>query len=572
MSEVKQVLKHACKFCNKSFPCGRSLGGHMRSHLIIASSDKKLLVMAPINKNKINNNGNNNIDSAGLSYELRENPKKTWRVEESSDDQEEEDEEGDKVLPSSKALFGHMKSHSNTNTNTDTDTDTNNNNIYNYSSLVDDSSTSASNQKLEELVFDSQSDNEDSTAVAVAVAPPRANRLRRSSRRRSPRYMGSATTTSCSLSLADHNASSSFVSKIEHDQEEVALCLIMLSRGGGVGSQWWSSSTPPPNSSTVVESSENNSNLFLEMKKRSLTKGKNCTLKRPCAKADLIMSEELDDSQFSCFEGRGKMEFSASGHCKDGTKLKKLGVSDHHGYVGNFGGGIDVVEVRSSKGKTKTALFVGEFGTRSYKTDIRSKRICDDDDPLALEVKKSANSESSKRSKFECATCNKVFHSYQALGGHRASHKKIKVVCSNSLKVESCSSEYSLDAEQLSPPRPRAKLHLPLPDTKNITAQKHECSICFKVFLSGQALGGHKRSHLIAAGSDQATTSHHQPIVIQKKQVLKSQISFSILISQQLLRIMSQAMPTMLGSNHGGMSHFWASSDQSKSQHFVHLI
>lgn len=32
----------------------------------------------------------------------------------------------------------------------------------------------------------------------------------------------------------------------------------------------------------------------------------------------------------------------------------------------------------------------------------------------------------------------------------------------------------------------------------------HECPVCFKVFPSGQALGGHKRSHLIG---DQVKTS-----------------------------------------------------------------
>ncbi|KAA8526803.1 hypothetical protein F0562_008968 [Nyssa sinensis] len=31
-----------------------------------------------------------------------------------------------------------------------------------------------------------------------------------------------------------------------------------------------------------------------------------------------------------------------------------------------------------------------------------------------------------KKNIFECTTCNKTFHSCQALGGHRASHKKIK--------------------------------------------------------------------------------------------------------------------------------------------------
>ncbi|KAF1002415.1 hypothetical protein AG4045_015274 [Apium graveolens] len=33
---------------------------------------------------------------------------------------------------------------------------------------------------------------------------------------------------------------------------------------------------------------------------------------------------------------------------------------------------------------------------------------------------------------------------------------------------------------------------------KIIKGGSHECQICFRVFSSGQALGGHKRSHLIA--------------------------------------------------------------------------
>ena len=31
--EEKQKKKFVCKFCNKRFPCGKSLGGHIRTHL-----------------------------------------------------------------------------------------------------------------------------------------------------------------------------------------------------------------------------------------------------------------------------------------------------------------------------------------------------------------------------------------------------------------------------------------------------------------------------------------------------------------------------------------------------------
>ncbi|XP_077246946.1 C2H2-like zinc finger protein [Tasmannia lanceolata] len=75
-----------------------------------------------------------------------------------------------------------------------------------------------------------------------------------------------------------------------------------------------------------------------------------------------------------------------------------------------------------------------------------------------------------RRSKYQCGTCKKVFKSYQALGGHRASHKKIGC-CKN---TSSLISKIQEDDE----------------------GRIHECPICFRVFSSGQALGGHKRSHV----------------------------------------------------------------------------
>ncbi|PSS11537.1 Zinc finger protein [Actinidia chinensis var. chinensis] len=76
----------------------------------------------------------------------------------------------------------------------------------------------------------------------------------------------------------------------------------------------------------------------------------------------------------------------------------------------------------------------------------------------------------SQTRKYLCETCGKVFNSFQALGGHRTSHKK---------------------KEDLSEPKRRGGT--PIGDQKI-----HECPICYKVFGSGQALGGHKRSHFVA--------------------------------------------------------------------------
>ncbi|RWR89805.1 zinc finger protein ZAT1-like protein [Cinnamomum micranthum f. kanehirae] len=85
------------------------------------------------------------------------------------------------------------------------------------------------------------------------------------------------------------------------------------------------------------------------------------------------------------------------------------------------------------------------------------------------------------RSKYQCGTCKKVFRSYQALGGHRASHKKIRTCA---------------------PPPPAARFAGADSTARNADHRRiHECPVCFRVFKSGQALGGHKRSHVTAAAA-----------------------------------------------------------------------
>ncbi|KAI4385466.1 hypothetical protein MLD38_003488 [Melastoma candidum] len=113
---------------------------------------------------------------------------------------------------------------------------------------------------------------------------------------------------------------------------------------------------------------------------------------------------------------------------------------------------------------------------------------------------------------FECKTCNRVFPSFQALGGHRASHKKPKFL-PQPLMAESAMPallDQDIHKEDVRShkitalPSP-APVHLPgkAPVMHGISAnvvgsnkQKvHECSICGLEFGSGQALGGHMRRH-----------------------------------------------------------------------------
>ncbi|CAH8297285.1 unnamed protein product [Eruca vesicaria subsp. sativa] len=71
---------------------------------------------------------------------------------------------------------------------------------------------------------------------------------------------------------------------------------------------------------------------------------------------------------------------------------------------------------------------------------------------------------------FTCKTCLKEFHSFQALGGHRASHKKP-------------------NSESLSGLIKKTK-----------ASSSHPCPICGVEFPMGQALGGHMRRHRNESG------------------------------------------------------------------------
>nr|GMD07201.1 zinc finger protein ZAT10-like [Ipomoea batatas]GMD08768.1 zinc finger protein ZAT10-like [Ipomoea batatas] len=80
----------------------------------------------------------------------------------------------------------------------------------------------------------------------------------------------------------------------------------------------------------------------------------------------------------------------------------------------------------------------------------------------------------------------KCFHSYQALGGHKASHRKLN------------SAAASDDNNNPSPSNSAAAAGgggASHSSVLNPTGRAHECNICHKSFPTGQALGGHKRRH-----------------------------------------------------------------------------
>ncbi|KAK7390972.1 hypothetical protein VNO78_19225 [Psophocarpus tetragonolobus] len=82
-----------------------------------------------------------------------------------------------------------------------------------------------------------------------------------------------------------------------------------------------------------------------------------------------------------------------------------------------------------------------------------------------------------------CTVCNKAFPSYQALGGHKASHRKASSESTALLVPNDTVSAATLPGSRM-----------------------HQCSICQKSFPTGQALGGHKRCHY-DAGNNHSNSS-----------------------------------------------------------------
>ncbi|XP_077242971.1 zinc finger protein ZAT2-like [Tasmannia lanceolata] len=109
------------------------------------------------------------------------------------------------------------------------------------------------------------------------------------------------------------------------------------------------------------------------------------------------------------------------------------------------------------------------------------------------------------RGMFQCKGCKKLFTSHQALGGHRASHKKVKGCFAAKLDDLEFSIMSKTNIFPFDNPT-RDALIIP----SKTESKVHECSICHRIFGSGQALGGHKRCHWVTSNSpDTSITKLH---------------------------------------------------------------
>ncbi|RLN34830.1 hypothetical protein C2845_PM03G12000 [Panicum miliaceum] len=393
------AVRHGCKVCGKSFASGRSLGGHMRSHLSLGEAAAEGDAADELARSSADGGRSSN---GVVGYGLRENPRKTRRLSDFADEEKEGDggdgdEDGEhkacrecgKLFSSWRSLFRHMRSHASGGKDRDEEEDVD----------VEEEfvAEEAEAEEAEMVVTTVEAPVLEPAAVTALPAVPRR-------RRRSMRV------------AAPPPAPPPVLCGFEKEPEDVALCLLMLSRDTGL----WSSP----------------------------------------------VKEERFDS------GKKRAGLPRSGHAHNSDDASAL---LQHGDA--------KIKGRVPKGRKRSS------------------------------PKQQRDAVAPKRTRYECPGCGKVFSSYQALGGHRASHKRINTSCS--------APKVAPAAAAASPaPEPSTETYASFntlspsasPDSVAIgfgklnaqaaieaAAEKFACPVCFRVFSSRQALSGHKRSHLMPA-------------------------------------------------------------------------
>ncbi|XP_021729813.1 zinc finger protein ZAT5-like [Chenopodium quinoa] len=183
---------------------------------------------------------------------------------------------------------------------------------------------------------------------------------------------------------------------------------------------------------------------------------------------------------------------------------------------------------------------------------------------------------------YECKTCGKTFSSFQALGGHRASHKKPKnkdedysnksrannifssIITSsnNNNRNNNNNNNSNLLLSSDDEPPFKAARHNNNNNNNNVTSSTslslqltnralyndgitsnhsnskgrvHECSICGAEFSSGQALGGHMRRHRgpvsAAVGAAAAPVIRAVPLSVEKAPAAATEMSEEMMIT-----------------------------------------
>ncbi|PIM99444.1 hypothetical protein CDL12_28063 [Handroanthus impetiginosus] len=390
---------HVCKISSKSCASGKSLGGHMRVHLAQISASKKAAKGKFEGKmefedcdNQSNNtvlseekikNCNGDMDFGDVdtnnSYELRDNPKKSWRISKPKNGVSKKRascKECGKDFPSLRALSSHVRSHS-----------MKNGEVHNCKKCgkgFDSMRAMFGHMKSHSKKLRAYHDAGESLSDFENLCLVRRKRSR-------IKYGDAANHYGSSL-----NASSGGVSEVG-DVEEAAACLMMLSRGV----RDWNGID------LVNEFDDDDDDLYFGGES-------SCKSKKIDGKDRSFVCVGDEISKMSGSIQKKVHEYDDLDHSFDGENEMKIDSEvSHEGLLG--------VENEYSVDKLK------DESKSNHDLDL-GKNSCENiANNLEIEQESGGVSivtslELSKSKKHECPICFKVLSSGPALGGHKRAH------------------------------------------------------------------------------------------------------------------------------------------------------
>ncbi|GMH31182.1 hypothetical protein Nepgr_033025 [Nepenthes gracilis] len=484
-SKDHQELKYVCKLCKKRYPSGKSLGGHMRSHVIANSRSAVRKVKSAAQKASIFHGGGSEgkkegefrVDNGGggagnSGYGLREKPKKTWRPVDSSFTlkQGSDCKLCVRRFQSQKALCDHLSSHS------------------------------AKQRRF--MKYNVDDDDDDDADNVVHGETNRRKRLR------GVRYKNLAID---SFSLPNCSSSNS---EIEHEQEEIAISLMMLSRDSGLrsgGSGGVNFKAESSDKNSVIVKGGSSSKHVGTAKRKHLNSGSNAN--------QTMKIMQAESKNFKCAE----TESSDSGYFEDGAK--ELESDDSvDGFIRNLGFKKPKVDYGSKFETSDPKLGNSEGDRKSNGNCSSEKALVMADECYTVhraQMEHNFSSSTRRRGDFNTHIVNEFFtkkikqdfvsHEAQKNGRCDSNHKCS--VCNKNFKNRPSLCRHTVMHKNMTLRNAEKRVIFPR------KTKEHKCPYCLKVFRSGQALGGHKRSHVIC-GSSTSDAAEPSSLVEKKPQLL----------------------------------------------------